>query len=222
MPILRVNRPPLVGLPALIGNASRLAALAGAVAAVGSGVYLAIGRDRLIRLGATDAEIAAALPGDAFVPEPGIQSTRATTVGGSPADVWARLFPEPPGPAVGDRFALPVPAWVPSTDGLSLLAAGVRPGHHLVLATWDPVVEPAATRMARGEWAATWVLALEPGMNETTRLITRFRAAHPAQPDAPIMGALALEPIVFVLERRILGRLGRAVIPAGTTRLGRP
>jgi hypothetical protein len=36
------------------------------------------------------------------------------------------------------------------------------------------------------------------------------------------MGALALEPIVFVLERRILGRLRRAVIPAGTARLGRP
>ena len=220
MSTLKVDRPRFLAVPALLGNASRLATLAGAAAAVGTGVYLAVGRDRLIRWGATDAEIVVMLPGDGYVPEPGVQSTRATTVAGSPADVWARLFPEPPGPAVGDRFALPVPAWIPSTDALSLVAAAVRPRDHLVLATWDTVAEPAAARVTRGEWAATWVLALRPGVDGTTRLITRFRAVHPAQPDAPVMSALALEPVVFFLERRILGRLGRTSLPAQPERRG--
>jgi hypothetical protein len=212
------HRPSFAGVPALIGGASRMATIAGSVAAIGAGAYLAVGRERLIRWGATDAEITADLPGDRYVPRPGVGSTRATNVAGSQYEVWARLFPEVPGPAVGDRLALPIPGWVPSTDALSLYVAAVRPGSHVVLATWDPELESAADRVARSEWAATWALALRPRSDGMTRVITRFRAAHPAQPDAPAMSAIALEPVVFILERRILGRLGRSAVaprPAG-------
>lgn len=217
MPELRVKRPPLMTfVPAVIGTATRWATLASAAAAVGATVYLAVGRERLLRWGATDAEMLEELPGDGYLPDAMLMSTRASTVPGVTADVWSRLFPDPAGPAVGDRFALPLPVKIRPTDALSLLAVSVAPGSHIVLATWDPGTEPAQSRLIRGEWSATWALVLRDRGDGTTRITTRFRAAHPGQPDAPAMGALAIEPLVFVMERRILGRLGRTATATRT------
>jgi hypothetical protein len=193
------------------GNATRLAAAVGALAAIGTTAYMAVGRDRLVRWGATPAEASSPLPGDVFLPAPALESTRARTVPGTPSATWARLFPGGAVPAVGDRFAVPLPRFAPSVDALSLRTVAIAPGSHLVLATWDPVTEPAVARVAAGAWVATWTLALRPDPSGGTRVLTRFRAAHPGQPDAPTMGVLALEPAVFVVERRILGRLGRTI-----------
>jgi hypothetical protein len=172
---------------------------------------MAVGRGRLVRWGATPSEVSAALPGDVFLPSPDLESTRGRTVPGTPAATWARLFPGGAQPAVGDRFAVPLPRFVPSLDVLSLRTVAVVPGSHLVLATWDPVTVPAVARIESGAWVATWTLALRPDAAGGTRVLTRFRAAHPGQADAPTVGVLALEPAVFVLERRILGRLGRTL-----------
>jgi hypothetical protein len=214
----RVKRPALTTfVPAAMGTATRWATLASAAAAVGATVYLAVGRERLLRWGATDAETMENLPGDGYLPDDAmLASTRATTVPGSPTSVWSHLFPDPAGPAVGDRFALPLPARIRPMDALSLLTVAVAPGSHLVLATWDPATERAESRLVRGEWSATWAVVLRDRDDGSTRITTRFRAAHPGQPDAPAVGALAIEPLVFVLERRILGRLGRTVTPTST------
>jgi hypothetical protein len=203
-------------VPAVVGTATRWATVASAAAAVGATVYLAVGRERLVRWGATDAEMIEGLPGDGHLADAMLVSTRATTVPGRPAAVWSRLFPDPAGPALGDRFALPLPPRIRPTDALSLLTVAVAPGSHLVLATWDPATERAESRLARGEWSATWALVLRDPGDGSTRITTRFRAVHPGQPDAPAMGALAIEPLVFVLERRILGRLGRATTATRT------
>lgn len=213
MPQLSVKRAPLAFVPAAIGGAARLATLAGAAAAIAATVYLAVGRERLIRWGATDAEMFEELPGDGYLSDAMLTSTRATTVPGTPAAVWTRLFPTVPGPTLGDRFSLPLPARLRPTDAFSLLTVAVMPGSYLVLATWDPATERAESRLGRGEWSATWALVLRDRGDGTTRVTTRFRAAHPGQPDAPAMGALAIEPLVFVLERRILGRLGHSAGP---------
>lgn len=197
-------------LPRAVGSTTRLATLAGAAAAVATTAYLAVGRERLVRWGATPAEVQADLPGDVFLPSPSLASTRGRTVPGTPSATWARLFPGG-GPAIGDRFAIPLPRVVPSTDALSLLTVSVAPGSHLVLATWDPVTESAMSKIAAGAWIATWTLSLRADPRGGTRALTRFRASHPGQPDAPTVGAIALEPAVFLIERRILGRLGRTI-----------
>jgi hypothetical protein len=41
-----------------------------------------------LRWGATDAEVAAAMPGDELVPEPSFNATRAITIAAPPEDVW--------------------------------------------------------------------------------------------------------------------------------------
>jgi hypothetical protein len=41
-----------------------------------------------LRWGATDAEVAAAMPGDEIVPEPSFSATRAITIHAPPAKVW--------------------------------------------------------------------------------------------------------------------------------------
>jgi hypothetical protein len=65
--------------------AYRVAAVASAAALSGS---LLAFRRHLLRWGATDDEVAAALPGDELVPDPSFSATRAITIAAPPADVW--------------------------------------------------------------------------------------------------------------------------------------
>lgn len=198
-------------MPKALTSATRLATLAGTAAAIGTTAYLALGRERLVTWGATKAEAESDLPGDVFLPSPTLESTRGRSVPGLPAATWARLFPDGAGPGVGDRFAVPMPKYIPSIDALSLRVVAVAPASHLVLATWDPVTEPAVAKVGAGSWIATWSLVLRPDVRGGTRVLTRFRASNPAHQDAPVAGVVALEPAVFLLERRILGRLGKPV-----------
>jgi hypothetical protein len=198
-------------VPRSLTSATRLVTLAGTAAAIGTTAYIALGRERLVTWGATKAETDADLAGDVFLPTPTLESTRGRTVPGTPVSTWARLFPGAAGPAIGDRFAVPLPRYLPPIDALSLRVVAVAPASHLVLATWDPVTEPAVMKVGAGSWIATWALVLRPDVSGGTRVVTRFRASHPAHQDAPIAGVVALEPAVFLLERRILGRLGRTI-----------
>jgi hypothetical protein len=50
-----------------------------------------LGRGRYNRWGATDAEVAAAMPGDELVPDPQLGYTRAITIDAPPEDVWPWL-----------------------------------------------------------------------------------------------------------------------------------
>jgi hypothetical protein len=58
------------------------------VAACGTWTYLRLVRPWHQRWGATDDEVRRPLPGDEEVPNPTVQSTRATTIGAPPQDVW--------------------------------------------------------------------------------------------------------------------------------------
>jgi hypothetical protein len=57
-------------------------------AACGTWTYLRLVRPWHQRWGATDDEVRRPLPGDEEVPNPTVQSTRATTIGAPPQDVW--------------------------------------------------------------------------------------------------------------------------------------
>ena len=67
-----------------------LGALAAAAAAAAS-VYWFVVRPWHLRWGATDAEVARALPGDELVPDAKISSTHAITIRAAPAEVWPWL-----------------------------------------------------------------------------------------------------------------------------------
>ena len=62
-----------------------------ALAAVAVGVEFALYRHWHLRWGATDDEVAAAMPGDELVPSSQFTATRALTIDAPPSDVWPWL-----------------------------------------------------------------------------------------------------------------------------------
>ena len=70
-------------------------------------------------------------------------------------------------------------------------------------------------------WRASWVMHLEPVGDGATRLIVRLRAAY--EPGLlNMLGQALLEPIHFVMERKMLLELRRKVPRPGAEQLDPP
>lgn len=194
--------------------------------------------------GATPAETERRLPGDARVPWPQMVATRAVTIEAPPGAVWPwlaqlgtgrggwysydwldnggrpsadRVIPALQGVRVGDR--------IPMTPGgaQAFPVFLVDPPRTLGLggpfaATADPAAAIGAAPITSG---ATWVMHLEPVGGHATRLIVRYRMAY----EPGFLGALGqavLEPVHFIMERKMLRELQRRVSRPGPERLDPP
>jgi hypothetical protein len=181
------------------------------------------------RWGVSDEEHARSLPGDELVPDPDIASTRAVTVAASPEEVWpwlvqighgrgglysfdalenligcdlhsaVRVLPEHQHLEVGDLVrAGPegYPAWCvvrcdpPRTLVLVAIAPGTSAGGRVAVDLTDD--DPTRS---------TWQWVLEPTAEGGTRLLTRTRTRFPRS--TSVLWHL-LEPVTFVMERRML------------------
>jgi hypothetical protein len=167
-----------------------------------------------LRWGATPAEVAAALPGDAFLPRAQYRSTRAITIDAPPDAVWPWLV------QVGC-----LRAGFYSNDLLDNLghpsATTILPGQQdLQVGNWVPM-SPAATPTDRTAfkvhsfeenawllWAkpdSTWAWRLTPAGRGGTRLVTRIRAVYDWQhPLTALLGVVLLEFGDFAMLRRML------------------
>ena len=164
------------------------------VAAAGVSATLArAGRARLVRWGATDAEIADAQPGDDLIVDADVTATRAITIRRSPNAVWPwivqlgqgrggfysydrlenllgfdihsadRVVPDWQQLEVGDEVRLA------ATVGLK--AVIVEPGRALVLQGSLPIAR-------RPPFESTWAFILSEQPDGTTRLISRERYGY--------------------------------------------
>jgi len=217
----------------------------------GAGLILAnlvaapVRRGATNRWGATPSEVAAAMPGDDLVPAPRMSSTRAITIAAPPAVVWAWLDQIGHGRAglysydglenlvgcdlhsadsilvdavplaVGDLVALG-PVGYPCFRG-----AATDAPRSLVLLAADRRTRRAPTGpVVPGESRATWQWQLQPRDDgATTRLVARQRYAHPR------LAALVwrvVEPIDFVMERRMLRGIEARATGAGSLRAAYP
>jgi hypothetical protein len=198
--------------------AAVLAILAGLLA-----LLLGVMRPWYARWGASDAEVAAALPGDELWPGALWQETRALSVAAPPGELWpwiaqlgqdrggfysyellenlvgARLRNADrllglPDPRAGD------PLWLAPRDALGgrghLVVGRVEPGQVLALVGRD-----GAGSALLGAW--TFVLQPEGG---GTRLLVRGRAGRPGATGWGwrALRAALFEPAHFVMERRML------------------
>jgi hypothetical protein len=167
-----------------------------------------------LRWGATPAEIAASLPGDALLPRAQYRSTRAITIDAPPDAVWPWLV------QVGC-----LRAGFYSNDLLDNLghpsATTILPGlQDLQVGHWVPM-SPAATPTDRTAfkvhsfeenawllWAkpdSTWAWRLTPAGRGGTRLVTRIRAVYDWQhPLTALLGVVLLEFGDFAMLRRML------------------
>ena len=176
--------------------------------------------------GAPEAEVARSLPGDEFVPEPVLASTRAITIRAPAESVWPwlvqmgqgrgglysyerlenlvgcdmhnadRIIPEHQHLAVGDKVRL-----VPEGRGPFFVVSAIEPGRAIILGGDDP---PTA-----------WSFVLEPVDKNSIRLIIRFRQDYERRFGNVLGWRVFTDPISFWMERKMLqGIKARAEKPA--------
>lgn len=195
---------------------------AGALAAVAVLVaYRLVAQPWQHRWGATDEEVAAALPGDELIPDATGSTTRAVAIAAPPERVWPwlvqlgygragwysydwidndgrrsadRVVPELQDLAVGDQILM-IPGMGPRVRAL----------------------EPNRYLLAGDVEGGTWCLALRPAAGGT-RLVSRWRVRWAPTP-ATAFWILLSDPGAFVMERRMLkgikARAERAAALAG-------
>jgi hypothetical protein len=164
-----------------------------------------------LRWGATDEELAAAMPGDELLPRAAFIATRGTTIRASPNEVWPWLvqvgfgragfysydlldnlarpsvrhvLPQFQAPEVGDIAA---PMTQPATEATAFRVAQIEPPHRLVWAKPD----------------STWAWQLTPTESGGTRLLTRLKAQYPLNAFLPV-SLLLMEIADFPMMRKML------------------
>ena len=191
--------------------------IAGA-ALVAIGVYVRFVRPWTMRWGATDDDVARAMPGDGVVDRADYVATRAITIQAPAEDVWPWLVQIGSGragwysydrldnggvPSASDILpeyqSIAVDQLVPMVPGdeIGVWIKEIEPGHRVLW--WD----------RKGEYSWEWVLdELSPGV---TRLVSRLRATYP-----PLLSKRTLYAVVattgdiVMMRRCLLGIRDRA------------
>jgi hypothetical protein len=172
-------------------------------------LYALVIRPSHMHWGATDQEVAMALPGDAFIPAEAAVSTRAITIHAPAATVWAWLVQTGQNRGGGwhsydwleNLFAADMhevdridPQWQQLRVGDTMFfhAAGVT---NPVMVAPVTLIEPERALVL----GAGWSFVLHPLDATTTRLIVRY----PMRPDEffnPMLSFGVFEPAHFVME----------------------
>ena len=174
-----------------------------------------------MRWGATDEEVASAMPGDALVPDPSFCATRAITIQAAPEDVWPWIVQAGFDRAGFYSYDLLDNAGRPSA---SRIQPELQPAK---LGGWVPMAgkatETTAFRVALIDpgrallWKkphSTWSWTLTPiAGGRATRLVTRLKDRYPWR-SAPALALLSL--VLFehgdfpMMRKMLLGIKARA------------
>jgi hypothetical protein len=201
------------------------------VAAVTVAGGLAVAYERWLkpwqeRWGATDEEVALALPGDEFVEEPAAQLTRAITIEATREEVWpwiVQLGADRGGFYTYDRlenlFGLDIHSADAIVDEWQHLEVGhvvyadraqtsgwyvvdLLPQEALVLKVGDPAAGRPFRRDEKLKWEFQWTFALRDTPAGGTRLLVRERVAFDSAITRAIMAPIG--PVSFVMTRGML------------------
>jgi len=207
--------------------------IAAAVALVA--VYATVVRPRLLRSGATAAEVAGRYPGEDVVPGGTRGSTMAVTIDAPPRRVWAWLVQMGHGRAgwyswdrldnFGDRSAdrihdewqdISIGDRLPSTpDGKHWFdVAALEPQRFLALsASYDVRGRQVASTGLRPPAynQAVWCFLLKEQPNERTRLVVCVYTAGRSRPMQTLAKFAVWEPVHWVMQRRQFTNLKRRV-----------
>jgi len=186
--------------------------------------YRSVGRPWHARWGATDEEVARAMPGGELLPDANV-TTRAVTVDARPEEVWPWLVQLGYGRAGWYSYD-----WIdndgrPSAGRIVPELQRLEPGDQILMAPGlGPrvrAVEPNRYLLAGDAAGGIWCLALYPLGDGRTRLVSRWRIRWPITL-ATVFWVLVSDPGAFVMERRMLlgikRRAERAAALAGSAR----
>jgi hypothetical protein len=196
-------------------SVARVAGRLGLALGIALAMYLLVYRPQQLRWGATDQEVARAMPGDQIQPQPIFNATRAITIGARSEQIWPwlmqmgykragfygydaldnagmksadRIIPALQHLEVGDTF----PIW----EGVNYQVVAVDPNHSLVLESSDH---------------STMALGLYPVDAGHTRLVWRIHNAPYNWASPYIVVQLFTDGVDFVAVRQnMLGIKARA------------
>jgi hypothetical protein len=166
-----------------------------------------------LRWGATDAEVAAAMPGDELVPVPSFSATRAITIDAPPDAVWPWLVQVGFGRAGWYSYDLFDNAARPSAERILPEYQQPRVGDWVPMA--GKVDETTAFRirgLESNRWMlwekphSTWAWSLAPLDGGKTRLITRLRDRYAwrSSPGTALLSLVLFEFGDFPMMRKLL------------------
>lgn len=179
------------------------AALAGAIGIA----YRVIVKPWHLRWGASDEEVARAMPGDDLLPG-ALSTTRAITIAASPEEIWPWLVQLGFGKAGWYSYD-----WI--DNDLKASATRILPEHQelragdsiLMMPSMGFIVsavdEPRSIVSMLEDGTTSWCLGLYPEADGTTRLISRWRP-HYERSVATVMMLLLVEPGTFIMEQKML------------------
>jgi len=203
--------------------------LGGVAVAASVTAYLRVYRPWQLRWGATDAELARALPGDDLVVSPSFNATRAITIGAPPQEVWPWLVQVGVNRAGWYSYDLLDNLGRPSARAVIDELQDIRPGDLLPMSPDGKhgirvhALDPPHWMIwgTPGETSWVWVLDLQPDGN--TRLIVRVRSKAQRRPSSLVF-AILLEFADFPMMRRMLLNLRIRIETAAATEpaVGRP
>jgi len=182
-------------------------------------LYVLVVRRWLLAWGATPAEVAEQLPGDAFLPDAPSTGTRAITINAPPERVWPWIAQI--GQGKGGFYSY---AWLENLFGCRIANAAeihpewqdVRPGDAVRLHQKMPglpvrVMEKDRALVLGGNGipeyrlpATTWAFVLKPADGNCTRLLIRWRSQTSRSLHDLLFNKYLLEPIHFTMERKML------------------
>jgi hypothetical protein len=158
------------------------------------------------RWGASDDEVARAMPGDEIIPG-AASTTRAITVRAAPEQIWPWLVQIGFGRAGWYSYD-----WIdndgqPSAEELLPEHQHLEVGDQiLMIPGMGPrvrAIDPYRSLLLGDEEGGTWCLGLYPEGEHRTRLVSRWRVDWPLTP-ATAFWILLSDPGAFVMERRML------------------
>ena len=166
-----------------------------------------------LRWGATDAEVAAAMPGDDLVPNPSFTATRAITIAAPPEQVWPWIVQLGTGRAGWYSYDLFDNAGQPSADRILPQFQAIRVGDWVPMS--GTVNQTTAFKVEAFEaprwllWAkpdSSWTWLLTPLDGGHTRLVTRLKERYPwrASPGLALLTVVLFEFGDFPMMRKLL------------------
>lgn len=201
--------------------------LASGAAAAGAAAFVGRYRPWHMRWGATDEEVAEAMPGDELLPVAEFHPTRAITIAARPDEIWPwivqigfnragfyaydlldnlakpsaeRIIPELQDPQVGD--------WIPmsptTNDMTAFRVKAFEPNRWMLWSKPD----------------STWCWSLRPIDNKRTRLVCRIKVKYEWQKPTVILSLFLLELGDFFMNRRELLGIKRRAEASGWSRPG--
>ena len=208
----------IVGLILWLGWLGGLAVGLG-IAVLVAAIYVWVIKPWHMKWGATDTEVARAMPGDELIPGAG-QATRAISIAATPEEVWPWLVQLGFGKAGWYSYD-----WIdndrqPSADRIMPqhqdLAVGdkilMMPEMGFVVKSID---EPNSIVSVLEDGSTSWCIALYPNGGTSTRLVSRWRPKFEKTIATFLMMTLS-EPGTFIMEQKML-RTIRDRVEAGAS-----